>query len=107
MPFNSLTFLLFFGIVLALHQLPLSWRQKKLNLLLASYLEARLDPARARELSLVIAGRSLLGMVLFVFLTQEVLGAGRFLEVSEDELTETIARLFLAGVKPDAEADSA
>jgi len=38
MLFNSLTFILFFAIVLALHNLPLSWRVKKINLLLASYL---------------------------------------------------------------------
>ncbi|MCA9256606.1 MAG: MBOAT family protein, partial [Phycisphaerales bacterium] len=38
MIFNSLTFLVFFGIVLRLHTAPLSWRAKKLNLLLASYI---------------------------------------------------------------------
>ena len=38
MLFNSLTFVLFFGTVLALHALPLPWRVRKLNLLLASYL---------------------------------------------------------------------
>ena len=38
MIFNSLTFILFFGIVLALHNLPFSWHQKKINLLIASYL---------------------------------------------------------------------
>ena len=38
MVFNSLTFLIFFGIVLTLHYLPLSWTVKKLNLLTASYL---------------------------------------------------------------------
>ncbi|MBT8098429.1 MAG: MBOAT family protein [Gammaproteobacteria bacterium] len=37
MAFNSLIFLVFFAIVLALHNLPLSWRAKKINLLLASY----------------------------------------------------------------------
>jgi alginate O-acetyltransferase complex protein AlgI len=36
--FNSLTFLIFFAIVLSLHYLPLGWRIKKLNLLVASYL---------------------------------------------------------------------
>jgi alginate O-acetyltransferase complex protein AlgI len=36
--FNSLTFLVFFAVVLAVHHLPfLSWRAKKVNLLLASY----------------------------------------------------------------------
>ncbi|WP_028584874.1 MBOAT family O-acyltransferase [Desulfogranum mediterraneum] len=38
MVFNSLTFLLFFALVLALHHLPLSWTWKKGQLLLASYL---------------------------------------------------------------------
>lgn len=37
MAFNSLIFLLFFLVVLALHNLPLAWRAKKINLLLASY----------------------------------------------------------------------
>jgi alginate O-acetyltransferase complex protein AlgI len=35
--FNSLIFLLFFIVVLGLHNLPLEWRAKKANLLLASY----------------------------------------------------------------------
>jgi alginate O-acetyltransferase complex protein AlgI len=37
MVFNSLTFLLFFALVLALHALPFRWTTKKVNLLLASY----------------------------------------------------------------------
>jgi alginate O-acetyltransferase complex protein AlgI len=36
--FNSLTFVVFFAVVLLLHRLPLPWRAKKVNLLLASYL---------------------------------------------------------------------
>jgi len=36
--FNSLTFVAFFVLVLALHNAPLPWRVKKTNLLLASYL---------------------------------------------------------------------
>ena len=38
MLFNSLTFLAFFAVVLALHNAPLPWRVKKANLLAASYL---------------------------------------------------------------------
>ena len=38
MVFNSLTFLVFFAIVLLLHNLPLSWGFKKFNLLIASYI---------------------------------------------------------------------
>lgn len=38
MVFNSYTFVAFFAIILVLHNLPLSWTTKKVNLLLASYL---------------------------------------------------------------------
>ena len=38
MVFNSLTFVVFFAIMLILHNLPLAWKVKKTNLLLASYL---------------------------------------------------------------------
>ena len=37
MLFNSLTFIAFFAVVLALHNAPLPWKVKKTNLLLASY----------------------------------------------------------------------
>jgi len=37
MTFNSLTFVAFFSVVFALHQLPLPWSIKKLSLVLASY----------------------------------------------------------------------
>ena len=38
MVFNSLTFVVFFACVLVLHNLPLGWTARKVNLLLASYL---------------------------------------------------------------------
>jgi alginate O-acetyltransferase complex protein AlgI len=38
MVFNSLTFIVFFAFVLVMHNLPLGWTTKKVNLLLASYL---------------------------------------------------------------------
>lgn len=38
MVFNSLVFVTFFAIVLFLHSLPFSWKVKKINLLLASYI---------------------------------------------------------------------
>ena len=37
MVFNSLTFIVFFAVLLLLHRLPLSWTTKKVNLLIASY----------------------------------------------------------------------
>lgn len=38
MLFNSYTFIVFFVVLLAVHYLPLAWKVKKINLLLASYL---------------------------------------------------------------------
>ena len=38
MVFNSLTFVVFFAIVLALHAMPFGWTTRKVNLLIASYL---------------------------------------------------------------------
>src|SRR5690242_11131822 len=38
MIFNSLTFIVFFAIVMILHSLPFSWTVKKINLMIASYL---------------------------------------------------------------------
>jgi D-alanyl-lipoteichoic acid acyltransferase DltB (MBOAT superfamily) len=38
MLFNSLTFVVFFALVLAIHNAPLSWTTKKTNLLISSYL---------------------------------------------------------------------
>jgi alginate O-acetyltransferase complex protein AlgI len=38
MVFNSYTFIVFFALILLLHNLPLAWKTKKVNLLLASYI---------------------------------------------------------------------
>ena len=38
MVFNSLTFIVFFTLLLLLHRLPFSWTTKKVNLLIASYI---------------------------------------------------------------------
>jgi alginate O-acetyltransferase complex protein AlgI len=38
MIFNSLIFVVFFAVVLILHAMPLPWKAKKVNLLIASYI---------------------------------------------------------------------
>src|SRR6476660_3336477 len=38
MVFNSYTFIVFFLVILILHNLPFSWKVKKINLLIASYI---------------------------------------------------------------------
>jgi AcrR family transcriptional regulator len=68
------------------------------NKLIAAYLEEQLGKTRAREISLVVAGRGLIGTVILLFLTQEILGAGRLMPIGEEEITSTIAQVFLHGV---------
>jgi AcrR family transcriptional regulator len=68
------------------------------NVAVARYLESRIAPERAREISSVIAVRALIGMILATFLTQEILGAGRLVPVPEDRLVATIVEVFLRGV---------
>ena len=38
MLFNSLTFVVYFAVVLVAYNLPIAWRTKKVNLLIASYI---------------------------------------------------------------------
>lgn len=68
------------------------------NKLIASYLESRLGPKRAEEISFVVAGRGLIGMILIMFLSHSILGAGRLLPLDEEQITSTIAQVFLRGV---------
>ena len=70
------------------------------NAALAGYLESHIEPERAEQISSMISVRALIGMIVVVFLTQEILGAGRVVPASEDEITTTIAELFLRGVAP-------
>jgi len=69
------------------------------NRLFAGYLEAALGPRRAAELSVLVAGRGLLGMVLTLFVSQEILGGAELLPIPEDEITDTITELFLHGAR--------
>jgi AcrR family transcriptional regulator len=71
------------------------------NQAIARFLDSHVPPGRRRGISSVIAVRALIGMVILVFLTQEVLGAGRLLPVPEAEITRTIAELFLRGFAPE------
>jgi AcrR family transcriptional regulator len=96
-------------LLVALRELPTHLEQARdavervlvpTNAALASHLESRIAARPAGQFSPVIAVRALIGMVLLVFLSQEVLGAGGLLPVPEEEITRTIAELFLRGVAP-------
>jgi AcrR family transcriptional regulator len=70
-----------------------------LNQLLADYLREVLPPERAARLDPVVAARSLLGMVLVFFVSQEVLGGAELLPIPEERILATIAELFLRGAE--------
>ena len=67
---------------------------------LASHLETLMAPERATQLSTALAVRALIGMVITAFVTQELMGAKRWVPLSDAEIVETIAELFLRGVAP-------
>ncbi len=77
------------------------------NALAAKYLETKISRDRSASISSVISVRALIGMVIVVFITQEVLGAGGLLPVPEHEITTTIAELFLRGVTADGSTGGA
>lgn len=100
-------------VLLALRELPSHVEQAQQalehvfvpgNRLIAAYLEARLGPKRANEISLIVAGRGLIGMIIMFFVSHELLGASRYLPVDEEDITSTIADVFLHGVLGSSEA---
>lgn len=68
-----------------------------LNLLVADYLREALPPERAAHLDPIVAARSLLGMVVTFFVSQEVLGGAELLPIPEERILATISELFLRG----------
>lgn len=110
MAFNSLTFLIFFAVVLGLHSLPLQWHVKKTNLLLASYIfyaawnppfvlllwiSTLTDWFAAKRMTVAEGGKRRLWLIVSIVVNLGLLGYfkyGAFLE-------ENFARLMgLAGI---------
>lgn len=102
-------------VLLTLRELPGHVEQAQLaienvfvpgNRLIAEYLERHLGPERSSEISPIVAGRGLIGMVVMMFVSHELLGAGRFMPIPEEEITATIAEVFLHGVVGATEVQS-
>jgi AcrR family transcriptional regulator len=74
------------------------------NRLVADYLTGALSRERLTRLDPIVAGRSLVGMVVAFFVTQVVLGGRELLPVDEERALATIAELFLRGVEGPAGA---
>jgi len=70
-----------------------------INLLVADYLRDALPPGRAEHVDPVVAARSLLGMVVTFFASQEVLGGAELLPIPEERILGTISELFLRGAE--------
>lgn len=68
------------------------------NRILAAFLDAKLAPERRGRIHSLVAARSLLGMVLSMFLSQELLGGRELVPLDDDVVTSTIVELFLHGV---------
>ena len=76
------------------------------NRLLADYLAGALPPERLAKLDPIVAGRSLVSMVVALFITQVVLGGRELLPVDEERALATITELFLRGVEGPAAAEA-
>lgn len=74
---------------------------------MAEFLQPLVDAGRLREVDLFIASRALAGMLMVFLLSQEILGGKDIHPLSDDEITDTIADLFLRGVLPRPEGDEA
>jgi len=72
---------------------------RPVNRLLADYLSGALPPERLAKLDPIVAGRSLVSMVVALFITQVVLGGRELLPVDEERALATITELFLRGVE--------
>ena len=68
------------------------------NRIIARWLETRVGPERARQIDTLVAGRSMLGMLLVFFVTQELLGGREVHPIADETITSTIAEVFLHGV---------
>jgi AcrR family transcriptional regulator len=68
-----------------------------MNRLLADHLARALPAERLAKLDPIVAARSLLGMVLMFFVSQEILGGAGLLPIPEPRILGTIGELFLRG----------
>jgi len=68
------------------------------NRLLADWLAKQLGEERAKEVDTFIAARTLIGMLLVFFVSQEVLGGADIHPLDNDAITKTVADVFLRGV---------
>ncbi|MFQ6005468.1 MAG: MBOAT family O-acyltransferase, partial [Woeseia sp.] len=111
MAFNSLIFLIFFAIVFGLHSLPLQWRAKKVNLLLASYvfyaawnppfivllwISTLTDWFAARRIAVAAGGTRRLYLILSIVINLGLLGYFKYRAFLEDNLTAMLAGIGVA-----------
>jgi AcrR family transcriptional regulator len=67
--------------------------------LLADYIRQRIRAGVFRQVDPVLAARGFLGMVLHLFLVQEVLGERRFHKFDMHEASETFADIWVQGMR--------
>jgi AcrR family transcriptional regulator len=66
---------------------------------LADYIRRRIRAGGYRRVNPTLAARSFLGMVIHYFLTQEIFGAGRYQKFDIQDVSETLADIWLKGIK--------
>ncbi len=74
------------------------------NRLLERYLDGCVERGSIRALPTLVAGRAFFGMLVVFAITQEIFGGSDLVPMSDEEITETVAGLFLHGAlaRPNA-----
>ncbi|MDH3577541.1 MAG: MBOAT family protein [Gammaproteobacteria bacterium] len=115
MAFNSLTFFIFFAVVLVLHSLPLAWRAKKTNLLLASYvfyaawnppfivllwISTLTDWYAAKRMAMSVGRRKALFLTLSIIVNLGLLGYFKYGGFLQENFSALLALLGVAWEAP-------
>ena len=117
MAFNSLTFLIFFAVVLAVHSLPLAWQARKTNLLLASYvfyaawnppfilllwISTLTDWFAAKRMADAVGGRKRMFLVISILVNLGLLGYFKYGTFLQENFSAMLAALGMSYDVPDS-----
>ena len=76
------------------------------NRLTAELLEHGVGPERASEIDCIVAARALVGMLLILVVSQEVMGGRELLAIDDRAIIDTVTEVFLHGILGGARASA-
>jgi AcrR family transcriptional regulator len=73
---------------------------------LARYIRRRVSEGAFRDVDPLLSARGFFGMVVYHFLVQEILGGGRYQKFDSEMVADTLAQIWLSGMRKTAGATS-